>query len=116
MAQAMQQLADNLEKTKAMKDQVRGALVYPVLSLIVAIVVTVILITFSLPALIGLLEDFGGELPAITKLLITMADFTTEYRTQLFLFATGSAVVTWTFFRTRRGARVRDTLLLRMPV
>ena len=116
MAQAMQQLGENLEKTKTMKDKVKGALVYPVLSLIVAIVVAVILITYSLPALIGLLEDFGGELPSITKLLISMSDFTTEYRFQMFLFAGGAAAVCWAYFKTRNGSRMRDRLLLKIPV
>ena len=116
MAPAMQQVAESLEKTKSMRDKVRGALVYPMLSLIVAIVVAVILITFSLPALIGLLEDFGGELPAITKLLITMSDITKEYRNQMFVLIGGAAALAWVYFKTKRGARMRDQLLLRVPV
>ena len=112
----MQQLGENLEKTKTMKDKVRGA---PGLSgpepdscncrgghsdhLF-------------LPALIGLLEDFGGELPTITKLLVSMADFTTAYRLQLFLFIGGGVAVCWAYFKTRRGSRMRDRLLLKIPV
>ena len=116
MAQAMQQLGENLEKTKTMKDKVRGALVYPVLSLIVAIIVAVILITFSLPALIGLLEDFGGELPKITKMLIAIADFTTEYRLHMFLIIGGAVATCVAYFKTRGGSRLRDRLLLKIPV
>lgn len=116
MAQAMQQLGENLEKTKTMKDKVKGALVYPVLSLIVAIVVAVILITYSLPALIGLLEDFGGELPTITKVLISMSDIATAYRVQMFLFVGGAAAVCWAYFKTRNGSKMRDRLLLKIPV
>ena len=104
MARSLQQLADNLEKNKVMKDKVKGALVYPMISLIMSIVVGGILITFSLPALVGLLEEFGGELPAVTKLLIAIADFITAYRTYLLGGMVGVAVGLWLFFRTPRGA------------
>lgn len=116
MTDAMQQMAENLEKSKSMKDKVRAALVYPVLSLIVAVIVAVILVTFSLPALIGLLEDFGGELPTITKILIAIADFTTEYRTQMLLAAGALAVSGTLYFKTRQGSRLRDRVLLKVPM
>ena len=116
MAPAIQQLVENMEKTKAMKDKVKAALVYPVLSLIVAIGVAIILVTFSLPALIGLLEDFGGEMPMITQILINMSDFTKTSRTQLFVglvVIAGAGVV---FFKTSLGARFRDRVLMKVPM
>ena len=116
MAPAISQMADNLEKSRSMKDKVKSALVYPVMSLIVAIVVAIILVTFSLPALIGLLEDFGGELPTITKLLVVIADFTTDYRTHIFGIAVGLAATSWLYFRTASGARMRDQILIKVPV
>jgi len=116
LTDAMQQMAENLEKSKSMKDKVKAALVYPVLSLIVAVAVAVILVTFSLPALIGLLEDFGGELPSITKVLIGIADFTKEYRLHMFFGAVGLAVSGFVYFRTRQGSRFRDRALLKVPV
>ena len=116
MAQSLQQLAENLDKSKVMKDKVKGALVYPIISLLMSIAVAIILITFSLPALVGLLEEFGGELPFVTKLLISMADFLTVYRTHLFVGVLVAVAVGWAWFRTRRGARMRDGALLRVPV
>ena len=116
MARSLHQLADNLEKNKVMRDKVKSALVYPVISLVMAIGVAIILITFSLPALVGMLEEFGGELPFVTKLLISIADFITLYRTHMLatIAVTGGAVAA--FFKTRRGARMRDEALLRVPV
>ena len=116
MARSLQQLSDNLGKTKVMKDKVKGALVYPLISLIMAVVVAVILVTFSLPALVGLLEEFGGELPFVTKLLISIADFVTAYRNQILVTIVGIGAAGWAFFRTRYGAQVRDAALLRVPV
>ena len=116
MARSLHQLADNLEKNKVMRDKVKSALVYPVISLVMAIGVAIILITFSLPALVGMLEEFGGELPFVTKLLISIADFITLYRTHMLatIAVTGGAVAA--LFKTRRGARMRDEALLRVPV
>ena len=116
MAPAMQQLAETMEKSKAMKDKVTAALIYPSISLVVAIVVAMILVTFSLPALVGLLEDFGGELPAITKLLVVIADVVGAYKMQLFGLVFGGGISLWVYFKSKRGRIVRDRLLLRAPV
>ena len=116
LAPAIQQMAESLEKSKSMKDKVKAALIYPMLSLIVAIVVAFILVTFSLPALVGLLEDFGGELPTITKLLLSISDFITAYRYFLFAGTGGLATAAWLYARTAQGARVRDRILIKIPV
>ena len=68
----LQQLTDNLQRRKTVADKVRRALIYPAISLVVAIVAAFVLVTYSLPSLTGLLKEFGGELPVATQLLITV--------------------------------------------
>ena len=116
MAPAMMQLAETMEKSKAMKDKVKSALIYPMISLVVAIAVAGILVTFSLPALTGLLEDFGGELPTITKLLVAIADFIGLYKMQMFGVIFGVGISLWLYLRTKSGAIRRDRVLLKLPV
>ena len=116
MAVSLQQLTDTLEKRKAIRDKVRAALVYPVVSLGVALIVAVILVTYSLPALVGLLTEYGGTLPANTKILITVSNFVQDYN--LYIFVTIGSLVGISSFgvRTRMGSRLRDRLLLKTPI
>ncbi|MCH7712395.1 MAG: type II secretion system F family protein [Chloroflexi bacterium] len=116
MATTMLRLANALDKRKTMRDKVKAALIYPVISLVVAIVVAIILVTYSLPALIGLLTEYGGELPTNTKILIGISDFAEAYRNYIFLSMAVLAVAGWLFIRTKFGIRTRDRLLLMVPV
>ena len=116
MDRTMLELAENMEKRKLARDKVKGALTYPVISLVVAIGVAIILITFSLPSLVELLEDYGGTLPANTRLLLAMGEFVSDYRFQLLFGLAVSVVAGYLYLRTRLGIRMRDSLLLRLPV
>lgn len=109
-------MLDTLEKGKAVRDKVKAALVYPAISFAVAIVVGFILVTFTLPALTKLLKEYGGELPFATKLLISISDFLRSYRLHIAVAALGGTVALLSYLRTRLGARLRDRVLLRVPV
>ena len=116
MAATMQQLANALDKRKTMRDKVKAALVYPVISLMVAIMVAIILVTYSLPALTGLLTEYGGELPTTTRILIDISDFAEANRKYIFGSAAVLAVSGWLFSRTTFGVRTKDRVLLKIPV
>jgi type IV pilus assembly protein PilC len=115
VVRALERLLETLEKRKAVKDKVKAALIYPAISFVVAIVVGFILVTYALPALVGLLREYGGELPLATRMLINITDFTQVYRMHIAGSAVGAAVVLVGYVRTRHGARVRDQVLLRLP-
>ncbi len=112
----LERILDTLERRKAVKDKVKAALVYPAISLGVAIVAGFVLVTYSLPRLIGLLTEFGGKLPLTTQLLINITDFLESYQRLISLSAVGAAALVTTYVRTRHGARVRDRVLLRLPL
>ncbi len=109
-------LGVTLERRKAIQDKVRGALTYPLVSLLVAAVAGVILVTTSLPALVDLLNEIGGELPLTTRILQSAASFLQRYLPHLVGALAGILILIVLYFRTPRGARVRDRTLLRMPV
>lgn len=116
MAVSLQQLADTLEKRKAIRDKVRAALVYPMVSLGVALIVAVILVTYSLPALVGLLTEYGGTLPTNTKMLITVSNFVQSYNLYIFITIGSLVGLSSVGFRTKIGSRLRDRLLLKTPI
>ena len=116
IAFTLDQLADSLKKRKGVRDRIKRALTYPIISLIVAFVAAVILIKFSLPSLIGLLRDFGGELPPITRMLITVSDAVEAYALIGLLVIGLTIAVVLIGSRTRTGRIIQDTALLKIPV
>jgi type IV pilus assembly protein PilC len=112
----LERLLETVEKRMAVRNKVKAALTYPAISLVVAIVVGFILVSYSLPALVGLLKEYGGELPFATKLLLSITEFAQTYRLKIAASALGATAVLLAYLRTRHGARVRDRVLLRVPV
>lgn len=68
-------LAVYKEKTESMKKKIKGALSYPISILVVAMIVSAILLIYVVPVFADMFSSFGGELPALTQLAVTMSDF-----------------------------------------
>ena len=116
LSHTLERLADTLQQRKSVQDKIRAALIYPAISLVVAIVAGIVLVTYSLPALIGLLDEFGGELPFATQLLQDATMFMRSYVGLVFAGLIGTAFALYFYTRTPSGARQRDRLLLMVPI
>jgi len=64
-----------LEKREKIKSKIKGALTYPVILFIVAMVVTGIMLIFVMPNFAKMYKSFDAELPAITLAVMDMSDF-----------------------------------------
>ena len=73
----LRRIADQLEKDEELRRQVKSAMVYPSLIGGFAMIVLIALVAFLVPVFAGVFEDFGGELPAITKFTVALSDFIT---------------------------------------
>ncbi|MEK7817655.1 MAG: type II secretion system F family protein, partial [Actinomycetota bacterium] len=96
--------------------KVRGALVYPAFTMGVAVLVGIVLILYTLPALVGLLSEFGGELPITTRLLISFSELSKGNTTYILAVILGLPAALIVYTRTSGGARVRDRVVLKLPV
>ena len=75
---ALENVLDRLsifaEKAAGVRSKVKSALFYPVTVLIVAAVVVVIILIFVVPQFASIFTDLGAELPALTQIVVKMAD------------------------------------------
>ena len=109
-------VAEQLEKDDALRRQVRSAMIYPAMIMAFAAVVLVALVTFLVPVFEGVFEDFGGELPAITKFTVWLSHLFTQ---RWYLVIGAIVLAVWAFRRWKRSERGReqwDTLKLKMPL
>ncbi len=116
MPESLQQLADILMKRKAISEKVKAALIYPGISMIVAILVAVVLLVYSLPAIIDLLTEFGGDLPLATRLLVGVSSFVQAYKMMIFVALACLIVSVWLVSHAQRGRHMVDRYFLKIPI
>lgn len=109
-------LASFLDQAEALHEQVRSALVYPVLVLVIAGLSIVVLLTVVLPQFTPLFEGAETELPLLTRGLIGLGDFMQRYWWALMLIIVGGLWLVRRAWR-RPASRARmDAALLRLPL
>jgi type IV pilus assembly protein PilC len=77
LEEALERIADQLEKDDSLRRQVKSAMAYPTVVLVFALGVLLALIAFIVPVFVGVFKEFGGELPLITKFTVGMSTFVT---------------------------------------
>ena len=112
----LNQVAETLQRRKAVTDRVRDAAVYPAFTLLVAVVAAIVLVTYSLPSLSGLLSEVGSDQPTSTRVLIGVSNFFGEYGAPILIGLAVLAVLVFVALRTEIGRAGTDTVLLRVPV
>lgn len=110
-------LSTYLEKAAKLRRQVRGALIYPSVILVVGIIVVMVMITRVLPVFEKMFKDLGaGSLPAPTRFVLAISHGITDHMFIVTAFAVAIVVLFVLGLRTERGRYALDTVLLRMPV
>jgi len=113
---SLSRLADHLEEQARTVNRVRSALTYPLLMASVAGLVIVFLLSFVVPKIVGVFSHLGQALPLPTRVLIAVSGLFAAGWWVLLLLLGGLVVAGRRYLATGRGKRVRDALLLRLPI
>jgi len=112
----LNRLANYIEKAMNLKKKVKGAMVYPAVVLVIALIVVSCLLLFVIPVFQKMFADMGGTLPAFTQLVINLSDFMRQY----FYLVVGLLIALFLgfnrYYKTERGRETIDDYLLRVPV
>ena len=109
-------IADYLEDSVKMNSRITSIMVYPTAMLIFAFLVVGVLVTFILPQITGLLSSMGAELPAITRWIIAVSDFATEWWWAILILIVATVMGIRRIIRTERGRAGFDRMVLRLPI
>jgi len=112
----LRQMAEHIEKAVKIEKQIKGALTYPFIVVIIAVIVMMILVTYVLPAFTKMYSQFGVELPLITRILIGIADWFSQYGPYVIMAFVVAAVAVYMYIRTPAGKHWWDTTVLKLPV
>ncbi len=78
MADSLEYLARHLEREYNFQKQVKGAMIYPAFVVAVFIGVFFLAVFFIMPKLNEILENFSGNLPAVTKIMMKLSELTRQ--------------------------------------
>lgn len=108
-------MADHVENNQALRSKIMLAMVYPMALTIVAILVTIVLLTYVVPKVIQVFQDIDQALPGITLLLIAMSDFLRNYGLYIAVLFTTIAIIFNTLLRTESFRYAWHGFLLKIP-
>ncbi|MES2887956.1 MAG: type II secretion system F family protein [Pseudomonadota bacterium] len=113
----LERLAVYQEKTMAIKNKIKSALIYPVAVMVVAFVVLAVIMIFVIPAFKSVFSSFGADLPAPTLFVMAVSEIFVSYWWAIFGFIGGGIyffLESWK--RSRKMQRTMDRLLLKVPI
>ena len=118
LSQVLERLALLIEAQSKIKSQIQGALIYPVLILVLAVAVSLGLLIGIVPQFETLFSGMGAKLPALTAFMLTLSRIVTTWS-----FAIGAPIILFIGFyafnisySTPAGRRFFDNLVLKIPL
>ena len=112
----LRRLAAYMEKAAKLKSQVKGAMTYPIVTLIIAIIVLAVILVFVIPVFEEMFADFGGELPLPTQIVVSASEIA---KSKIVYIIIGLIIFSIAFkkaYSTEKGQDMVDDLVLKIPV
>jgi type IV pilus assembly protein PilC len=112
----LQRLSDFLERAESLKRKVKGALIYPVVVVVVATLILVGIMMFIVPTFEKLFREFDLKLPPPTQLLIAMSNYVVNYWFLLILIPVCMLLIGKLACKFKAGRMGYDMFLVKLPV
>ncbi|MBR2926855.1 MAG: type II secretion system F family protein [Clostridia bacterium] len=109
-------MADYYENDRKIKKKAKSSMVYPVLLLVMVFAVLLFVTLFVLPQFESTINELGGDVPKITRILMDISQFMQDYIFIILPILAVLLLAVFLFFKTKKGEYVKDFLLFHMPL
>ncbi len=116
LGEILNKLATELENKNKLQGKIKGALTYPIILLVIIVAVVVLMMLVLVPAMSDIYSEFGGELPAITKIMVSLSDFFINYWWVILIAILGIVIGIKVWIDTPNGKRSSDKIVLKIPI
>jgi type IV pilus assembly protein PilC len=116
LEESLLRVANQLEKDASLRRQIRSAMIYPIMVVTFAVGIMMALVAFLVPVFEGVFKQFGGELPAITKVSVALSHAVVGYWWAIFGGAIGLAIAFVQWKKSSWGRPQWDRFRLRVPM
>ncbi|MGO9265256.1 MAG: type II secretion system inner membrane protein GspF [Candidatus Binataceae bacterium] len=111
----LDRLADYGERQSEFIGKVRGALTYPIIMIVAGMLIMGVLVTYVIPQVATIFEQQNAVLPLMTRILIGLSNFLSNYWLLILIALVGAAAGIMFGLSTKAGRRFYDTWILRLP-
>ena len=116
LGQVLEKLADDLEERQALRAKLLGAMLYPAIVSLIALVIVTFLVTYVVPQVASVFTSSKRALPTLTVVMMAISGFVRAWG---WLLLAGMVGAGFGFALLRRGDAFRersDAALLRLPL
>ncbi|MFA5623710.1 MAG: type II secretion system F family protein [Bradymonadales bacterium] len=112
----LSRLCVQIEKSEKIKKKVKGAMTYPVATLVISILVVIVMLWKVIPTFQDMFSSMGGQLPGITQTVIDMSEWFGENIIIIFLVLIAIPVTFKLLLRRYAFRKAVHNLLLHLPM
>jgi len=112
----LQRLAVYIEKAEKLKSQIKGAMTYPLVVMVIASAVLAVIMIFVIPVFQNMFSSGGNALPAPTQFVVNISDFSVAYAHFIIIGLVVFFIGFRQFRKTAFGKKQTDALALKLPI
>ncbi|HYC76727.1 MAG TPA: type II secretion system F family protein, partial [Planctomycetota bacterium] len=116
LSEILERLADYLEATQHLKREIKSAMTYPVISLVLVFGIAGFLMIGIVPKFKEIFDGLGVPLPGVTKAVMGASMWMKANVLLIFAGMIGAGFGFSAFKKTKRGTRLWDRFILKVPV
>jgi len=112
----LERLSTYMEKAQALQSKIMGAMMYPLVIIVVMLGILVFLLVAVVPTFKDVFKSFNAKLPAPTLFLLWISDTMMKYYLPLIVGTAGLVFAFKSFGKTEFGAKTLDAIALKLPL
>ncbi|MCI5108287.1 MAG: type II secretion system F family protein [Candidatus Pacebacteria bacterium] len=116
LANSLENISSQMEKTHKIVKKVKGAMVYPAVVIGVMIIIAILMLFYIVPTLTETFKSLEVELPFTTRMVIGLSDIIRDHSIIFFASLVLVIVLLFSFFKTKKGKRTLDFCFLHFPI
>ena len=112
---SMERMAVQFEKSAKTQALIKKAMIYPIVVALVAVAVVIVMLVFVIPRYMDMFDELGVDLPAITRMVVSMSNFVQGFWYIIIPAIIAVVVVFRMWAKTFTGKHVLGKIALKIP-
>ncbi|HLX64653.1 MAG TPA: type II secretion system F family protein [Planctomycetota bacterium] len=112
----LNRLAEYLEATEKLRREIKSAMTYPVVSLVMILGITIFLLVFIIPKFQEIFKALRVDLPLPTRIVLAISSTLTTFWGQTLFLIVGGILLIKFWKSTKSGGYTWDRMMLKVPV